>query len=143
MPIIHNFSHFKLQRLTTSLLITITEQANMFFLLLFYAFKDGGIFLKQKCTERCTCSNFDLVCENFTCQPSSISVRMGKTTHCECKDGFFADGENCKPLRDCFDVYREKNVTTNGTYSILPLGWSGAPFKAYCNMDNEGGWIVS
>ncbi|XP_071816409.1 uncharacterized protein [Apostichopus japonicus] len=105
---------------------------------------DGGSYVNDDCTERCSCESGTLICDSsFRCDANAVCEERSDTFGCHCREGFEGDGENCtrNDFTDCYDVYTS-GLRNDGVYNIKPAGWPGSEFEVYCEMSNGGGWTV-
>lgn len=110
------------------------------------ALQEGEVYVTSDCSLRCNCSEGHLVCDyDYHCSPNTVCAERDGLRQCYCNPGYEGDGVLCPPTTtatDCLDVFNDGN-TDSGVYNISPTGWSGLPFKVYCNMTDGGGWTVS
>ncbi|XP_071835328.1 uncharacterized protein [Apostichopus japonicus] len=105
---------------------------------------DGETFVNDDCTQKCSCINNQLICEDYRCSTNAVCDVRNEIRQCYCDEGYEGDGENCPPsvsYRDCQDVY-DADHRQDGVYTIMPTGWPGIPFDVHCKMENGGGWTV-
>ncbi|PIK57222.1 putative fibrinogen beta chain-like [Apostichopus japonicus] len=105
---------------------------------------DGETFVNDDCTQKCSCNNNQLTCEDYRCSTNAVCGVRNEIRQCYCNEGYEGDGENCPPsvsYRDCQDVY-DADHRQDGVYTIMPTGWPGLPFDVHCKMENGGGWTV-
>ncbi|PIK58514.1 putative IgGFc-binding protein-like [Apostichopus japonicus] len=106
---------------------------------------NGKIYVNDNCTQKCSCSNNRLICEDdYSCSTNAVCDVENEVRQCYCNEGYEGDGETCVslPYRDCQDVY-DAGHRQDGVYTIMPTGWPGLPFNVSCKMENGGGWTVS
>lgn len=115
----------------------------------------ANVFFINDCTEMCSCTDGLLNnCEAVSCDDNAICDVINDIEMCSCKDGYEGDGLTCTkatttvipttnpPYRDCQEIL-DAGETNSGMYTIVPNGWSAAPFNVYCEIDNDHGWTVS
>ncbi|CAG2228796.1 Ficolin-1-A,Ryncolin-1,Fibrinogen C domain-containing protein 1,Tenascin-N,Angiopoietin-related protein 7,Ficolin-3,Fibrinogen C domain-containing protein 1-B,Fibrinogen-like protein 1,Ficolin-1,Angiopoietin-4,Tenascin-R,Ryncolin-2,Techylectin-5B,Fibrinogen C domain-containing protein 1-A,Microfibril-associated glycoprotein 4,Fibrinogen-like protein A,Ryncolin-3,Tenascin-X,Ficolin-2,Tenascin,Ryncolin-4,Techylectin-like protein [Mytilus edulis] len=86
-------------------------------------------------TRNCLASNGRCGRKGLTCDNAFGKEWIKKGRCCN-------GGPCCKydVMRDCVD-WQESGMTTNGIYSITPIGFK--PFDVYCDMTTDGGgWLV-
>ncbi|KAJ8047330.1 IgGFc-binding protein [Holothuria leucospilota] len=108
--------------------------------------RKDGFYVNSTCSERCTCFEDILSCEeDFKCDSNAICERRDGVRDCYCNTGFAGDGQICistSTFSDCYEIF-SAGITSDGVYTVTPNGWTGAPFEVYCNMSHGGGWTVS
>ncbi|XP_071835326.1 uncharacterized protein [Apostichopus japonicus] len=103
---------------------------------------NGETYVNDYCTQKCTCNNNRLICEDYRCSTDAVCDVRNEIRQCYCDEGYEGDGETCESLyTDCQDVY-DAGQRQEGIYTIMPTGWPGLPFDVHCKMENGGGWTV-
>ncbi|XP_071836575.1 uncharacterized protein [Apostichopus japonicus] len=103
---------------------------------------NGETFVNDDCTQKCSCNNNQLTCEDYRCSTNAVCDVRDGARKCSCNEGYEGDGETCEPLfTDCQDVY-DAGHRQDGVYTIMPTGWPDPPFNVHCKMENGGGWTV-
>ncbi|KAJ8032946.1 Fibrinogen-like protein A [Holothuria leucospilota] len=104
--------------------------------------QNGDVYVNADCSNRCTCSNNILTCENYGCGLNANCEERNGVRKCYCADGFEGNGLICTSTvrKDCLDLYNAGD-RNNGVYTINPPG--GRSFQVYCDMTTgDGGWTV-